>query len=266
MIAAPLRVAVVDYLNAVPLFWGLQHGPRQGLFQLDFMLPAKCADALKSGDVQAAILPSIEYQRIDGLKIVPGLSISSAGPVRSVLLISKCRAGQIRTLALDTSSRTSACLVQIILQRQYQVHAQVKPRAPDLAAMLQECDAGLMIGDPALASDFPGLHVYDLADEWRAMTGLPFVFAFWAVRNEAAAAADWVGTLQQSTAYALEHLNEIEQSEHLRTRLPVSLIRTYLTENIKFSLDEKSLEGLRTFYELAHEIGLTDGSKALEFV
>jgi chorismate dehydratase len=261
-----LHACVVSYLNAVPLFWGLQHGPEQGLFDLDFMLPSKCADALRSGEAQAAILPSIEYQRIDGLKIVPGLSISSAGPVRSVLLISQRPVEQIRTLAIDTSSRTSACLVQILLERQYQVRPQLRPSAPELSAMLRESDAALMIGDPALASDFPGLRVYDLADEWRMMTGLPFVFAFWAVRNDAVVSADCVAALQQSTTFAMEHLEEIAQSESRRTRLPIPLIRDYLTKNIDFSLGERNLEGLRTFYRLAHETGLTQGVKPLEFL
>jgi len=262
----PLHACVVSYLNAVPLFWGLQHGPQRGLFHLDFMLPSRCADVLRNGQAQAAILPSIEYQRIDGLKIVPGLSISSAGPVRSVLLISRCRAERIRSLAVDTSSRTSACLVQILLQQHYHVGPQLQPCAPELSAMLRECDAGLIIGDPALASDFPGLHVYDLADEWRAMTGLPFVFAFWVVREEAVGAMDWVFPLQQSKNYAMEHLEEIAQSESKRTRLPIPLIISYLTENIDFSFGEQNLEGLRTFYRMAHELGLTNGVKRLNFV
>jgi len=266
MTTAPLPASVVSYLNAVPLFWGLKHGPQKELFHLDFMLPAKCADALRSGQVQAAILPSIEYQRIDSLKIVPGLCISSAGPVRSVLLISQRPIGQIRSLALDTSSRTSACLVQILLWRRYQLRPELRPGAPELGAMLRECDAALMIGDPALASDFPGLQVYDLADEWRAMTGLPFVFAFWAMRSDVADAGSYVKLFQEATAYALKHLGEITQSEALRTGLPKPLIQEYLTTNIDFSLSERSLEGLRMFYRYAHEMGLTNGVKPLEFV
>jgi len=262
---APLRCAVVSYLNAVPLFWGLQHGPDHERFRLEFMLPSKCSDALRAAEVQAAILPSIEYQRIEGLKIVPGLSVSSMGPVRSVLLISKVPAGEIRTLAVDTSSRTSACLIQILLQRRYQCSPQVIPHAPQITAMLRECDAGLMIGDPALSSSFTDLRVYDLADEWRAMTGLPFVFAFWAVRTEAAS-GDLAAPFQRSAEYALQHLEEIKQSESHRTGLPVSLIHDYLTKNIDFSLGEKSLEGLRTFYRLAHEMGFTEEVKPLEFV
>jgi len=262
---APLRVAAVSYLNAVPLVWGLAHGPQRGRFQLRYTVPSQCADALRDGEADAGIIPSIEYQRIDNLKIVPGLSISSAGPVRSVLLISRCPAEQIRSLAVDTSSRTSACLIQVLLKQQYGLYPRLVPSAPDLQAMLCLADAAMMIGDPALATDFPGLHVYDLAEEWRNMTGLPFVFAFWAVRSEVAT-ADLIEPFQQAAAYAMAHLEEIAQAESVRTRLPVSLIRTYLTENIDFTFGEKNREGLDLFYTLAHEIGLVNAHKPLEFI
>jgi len=262
----PLRVAAVSYLNAVPLVWGLVHGPHQHLFQVEFnQAAAQCADALRDGKADAGIIPSIEYQRIPNLKIVPGLSISSSGPVRSVLLISRVPVEQIRSVALDTSSRTSVCLVEILLQRHYRIAPRFAAHAPDLQAMLRECDAALMIGDPALASDFPGLRVYDLAEEWRTMTGLPFVFAFWAVRAEAAT-PDWIQPFQESAAYAFAHLDEITCSEIARTGLPEWLVRAYLTMNIDFTLGEKNLAGLRCFYALAHEMGLTNGNRPLEFV
>jgi chorismate dehydratase len=260
------RLAVVDFLNAVPLFWGLQHGPLSAVFELQHLLPSKCADALRESAVEGAILPSIEYQRMGGLKIVPGLAIASQGPVRSVLLISRVPIEEIGSLALDTSSRTSVCLVQIILRRHYRLQPRLEHCAPPLSYMLQGRDAALIIGDPALASDFPGLHVYDMADEWRDMTGLPFVFAIWTVRGEAASQEDWASVLRQSLGYSMEHLNEIAQYETKRTGFPISLIHSYLTENIDFTLGEKNLEGLRTFYRLAHEAGLTEGVRALEFV
>lgn len=269
MSGKPLRVAVVNFLNSVPLFWGLQHGPQQGLVQLDFMLPSECADALRCGRVQGAILPSIEYQRIEGLEIVPGLAVASPGPVRSVLLFSRVPPRDIRTLALDTSSRTSVCLVQILLQRRYNARPCLVPSPPNLSAMLRENDGALIIGDPALGTplelEIPGLHIYDLADEWRELTGLPFVFAIWTFRGNAGA-RDLVVPFQQATGYAMEHLDEIAASETLRTGLPVPLIRSYLTENIDFSLGERSLQGLREFYRMAFDAGLTERNKDLEFI
>ena len=131
--------------------------------------------------------------------------------------------------------------------------------------MLRECDAALMIGDPALASDFPGMRVCDLAEEWRAMTGLPFVFAFWAVRAEAAT-PDLIQPFQESAAYSFAHLDEITRSETARTGLPESLVRSYLTENIDFTFGEQNCEGLRRFFALAHEYGLTNGAGPLHFI
>jgi chorismate dehydratase len=264
------RVAVVNYLNSVPLFWGLQHGPYGGLVELQFLLPSECADALRGGSVQGAILPSIEYQRIAGLKIVPGLAVASRGPVRSVLLVTRCPISEIQTLALDTSSRTSACLAQILLQRRYSVRPRVIPHAPDVREMLRECDAGVIIGDPALgresiAAGLPGVQVYDLADEWREMTGLPFVFAIWTMKS-GAEFPGLIETFQEATRYSLNHLDEIAASENKRTGLPVPLILSYLTENIDFNLDERNLEGLRLFYQLANEVGLTECNKPLEFI
>ncbi|MBI4443948.1 MAG: menaquinone biosynthesis protein, partial [Acidobacteria bacterium] len=187
------------------------------------------------------------------------------GPVRSILLISQCPVKQIRSLALDTSSRTSVCLVQVVLRCRYGVSPKLQPHAPDLPAMLREQDAALVIGDPALAANLPGLFVYDLADEWRAMTGLPFVFAFWGVRQEAAS-PDWVPVFQEAAAYAMAHLEGILPAESERTGLPVSLIRSYLTENIDISFGAKNLEGLERFYALAHEQGLIERNKPVEFI
>ena len=262
---SPLRVAAVIYLNSVPLVWGLVHGPHRDLFQVEFMLPSECADALREGKADAGIIPSIEYQRIPDLKIVPNLSVSSSGPVRSVLLISRVSVEKVRSVALDTSSRTSVCLVQILLRRHYQISPSFTPHAPDLQGMLQKCDAALMIGDPALAADFPGLRVYDLADEWRAMTGLPFVFAMWAVRADAAT-PDLVQPFQEAAAFSMSHLDEIVRAESVRTKLPEWLVRAYLTQNIDFTLGDRNLAGLMIFYTLAFELGLTERAKPPEFI
>jgi chorismate dehydratase len=266
----PLRVAAVSFLNSVPLVWGLVHGPHRARFAVNNMLPSLCADALRApmesnAAADAGIIPSIEYQRIAGLKVVPGLAVASAGPVRSVLLISKVPVQQIRSVALDTSSRTSVCLAQILMARHYHIAPLAISHAPNLKSMLARCDAAMMIGDPALASDFPGLEVRDLADDWREMTGLPFVFAVWAVRT-AAAQPGLIAAFQESAAYALANLDSIIPEERARTGLAPELIRSYLTENIDFTLGERNLAGLRLFFELAHELGHTPGNRTIQFV
>src|SRR5437763_797298 len=185
------------------------HGPQQGLFDLDFRLPAGCADAVASGVADIGIVPSFELTRQD-LEIIPGCGIACRGPVRSILLISSRPLEEIRTLALDDSSRTSVQLVRVILERRYGVVPRTVSHAPQLDAMLQAADAALIIGDPALHIDPGSLpwHVHDLGAEWVEMTGLPMVFAVWAARR-GTVTPDLVAAFQESCRYGLERVEEI---------------------------------------------------------
>ena len=178
----PARIASVHYLNARPLVRGFTHGLRPSRIELVQASPARCAQCLESGSVDVALIPSIEYLRIPGLTVLPGMAIASPREARSVLLISRVAAPEIRSAALDASSRTSAALLRILLSRRSRHPVAYREMEPDLERMLQHCDAALLIGDAALRASAAGLRVYDLAAEWYAMTGLPFVFAFWAVR------------------------------------------------------------------------------------
>jgi chorismate dehydratase len=179
------RISIIDYLNAAPLNYGFKHGLGFEHFHLKFHVPSLCADRLREGLVDAGLISSIEYLRIPGLRIVPGLCIASPKRVRSVVVLSKVPPEEIRTLALDTSSRTSVVLSQILLRERFGVHPEVVDLAPDQTAMLDQCDAALLIGDVAMRARREGLLVLDLAEEWHAWTGLPFVFALWCVREDA---------------------------------------------------------------------------------
>ncbi len=143
----PLRLCSVDYLNSAPLVWGLLHGPPQHLFDLSFRVPSECADQVASGAADIGNIPAIEMQR-QNLKMVPGLGVAARGAVRSILLISKRPLAGIRTLAADSSSRTSVALTRIILSRRYGAEPELHPHAPDLDAMLDRADAALIIGRP----------------------------------------------------------------------------------------------------------------------
>jgi predicted solute-binding protein len=157
-----LRISVVQYLNTFPLVWGFTHGPLAGKYDLSFTVPSQCAEALRAGDVDIAIIPAIEYQRIDDLVILPDLAIASKRRVRSLLLISKvpiAPAGSVgarelregpRSIALDRSSRSTQALTKILCARHWQIAPQFREMAPDLAEMLAANDAALLIGDPAL--------------------------------------------------------------------------------------------------------------------
>ena len=171
------------------------HGPQQGLFDLDFRIPSGCADDMAAGAADIGLIPSFELTRQD-LEVIPGPGIACRGPVRSILLISSRPAPEIRTLAADSSSRTSAELVRIVLERRFGAAPESISHPPDLEAMLRIADAALIIGDPALRIDPARLpyHVYDLGGEWVEMTGLPMVFAVWAGRQ---------GVVSPEVAYAI---------------------------------------------------------------
>jgi len=165
------RVSVVSYLNTVPLVWGMLHGEQRDLFDLELAVPAECADRLADGRADIGIVPAVELNR-QQLEVVPGTGIACHGPVRSILLISKTPFGEIRTLATDSSSRTSVALSRILLARKYGAEPQLHSERPHLGSMLEYSDACLIIGDAALLLDPADLpfHVLDLGSEWTRMT------------------------------------------------------------------------------------------------
>jgi len=162
----PVKVCAVSYLNTSPLVWGMLHGDQRGAFDLTFRVPSECASAVASGEADIGIIPAIELNRHDYGRI-RGLGIASRGPVRSILLVSSKPFGEIETLAGDTSSRTSVALARVILARRYGAQPRLIARPPDLVRMLEDADAGLIIGDPALHLDPAALgdYVLDLGAE-----------------------------------------------------------------------------------------------------
>jgi len=274
---APLRVSVVKYLNTAPLVWGLEHGAARSRYQLSYTVPAECAEALRNGAADVGIIPSIEYQTIPGLKIVPHISIASERKVESVLLVSRGPARRAKRVALDSSSRTSAALVKILFALLWKREPEYVEAAPDLKAMMSSADAALLIGDPALqfmlhspaaGAPEPGekaWHVYDLAEEWAHLTNLPFVFAFWVVRAEAAGAR-LVSDFLQSRDQGLEHISEIAHEAAARLQLPGGLLERYLRSSIQYRLDAPHRAGLESFYHRAHELGLIEKARPLEFI
>jgi len=248
-----LRVCAVSFLNTTPLVWGMLRGPQQGLFDLEFRIPSECADRMSRGEADIGIVPSFELTRQD-LEIVPGAGIASHGPVRSILLVSSRPASKIRTLAADTSSRTSVQLARVILERRYGADPKLVPLPPDLAAMLRAADAALIIGDPALRIDLARLpeRVYDLGAEWVEMTGLPMVFAVWAGRRGVATPAV-VEAFRESCRYGRERIEEIVEAEAARRGFAPELAREYLTRHIVHELGPREYEGMQLFLQFARE-------------
>ena len=259
------RVGIVDYLNSKPLAWSFLRGDLDDRFEAVYLPPAEVATQLAAGELEVGLIPSIEYQRIPHLKLVPGLCVGAEHEVRSVLLVSSVPVGEIRRLALDRNSRTSAALVRIVLRDRYGVEPEATEAEADLPAMLASNDAALLIGDPALAIDTAGLRVLDLAHEWRQLTGHPFVFAVWAARAEASL-PDLEATLSGSLSTGLADLDLLIAEASAALDMAEPEIREYLTENLHFRLGEDERAGLEEFYRRAAALGFIDNVRPLRFV
>jgi predicted solute-binding protein len=253
-----LRVCAVSYLNTVPLVWGLLRGPLQGAVDLTFSLPSVCADRLESGDVDIGIVPCAELDRLS-LDFLPDTGIACKGAVRSILLTTKVPPRRIRTLAVDTSSRTSVLLARIILAERYGSTPTLIPMQPDLHSMLAEADAALIIGDPALRLDPARLQyqVLDLGSEWLALSGLPMVFAVWAGKA-ACLTAEVRSMFRASCLYGLDRLDEIISDPEATRGFPPEVVHEYLTRYIHFELGPAELEGLAAYRRLVAEYRLRD--------
>ena len=229
------------------------HGPQRGLFDLEFRIPAECADRLASGQADLGIVPSFELTRQD-LDVVPGAGIACHGPVRSILLVSSRPASEIRTLAADSSSRTSVQLARVVLARRYGATPAVAAHPPDLPSMLKVADAALIIGDPALrlAPATPPYTVLDLGAEWVALTGLPMVFAVWA-RRKSVSPGGLAQAFLDSARFGVAHLDEIVLCESEKRGLSRELARDYLVRNLVMELGEREYRGMRRFLEYIQE-------------
>jgi chorismate dehydratase len=249
-----LRFSVVDFLNARPLIWGLLENPPPGV-EVSRDVPSVCADKLASGEADVGLIPSIEYQRISDLRVVRGLGIAAASEVRSVLLVSNVSREKIRSVSLDPASRTSAALTLLLLKRQYRI----EPIALDSGA-----DARLVIGDPALKTRLNGHVVLDLAAEWRAFSGHPFVFAFWALRPGVDAGVV-ERILRDSYSAGLRDFPRQVAREAGESGLSEAVIEDYLRHSLHYELDAGDLEGLELFYRLVAEEGLISTARPIEF-
>jgi chorismate dehydratase len=259
-----LRVGAVGYLNARPLVYGLDG--RAGRIAVRFDLPSRCAALLHDGAIDLGLIPSIEYLRRPDYRLVPGVGVVSDGPVASVALFTRKPLPSIRRVALDSSSRTSVALLKVLCATWFDIAPDFVTAPPDLARMVQDADAALVIGDPALLAepDALGLQKIDLGDAWTRMTGLPFVYACW-TGWPGAVTGDDVAALQRACADGVTHLDEIGRTyfgdDPEKGRMAVA----YLKENIKYHLGEREHRGLMKFYEMAAQLDLGAAGAQLRF-
>ncbi|HEV7397158.1 MAG TPA: menaquinone biosynthesis protein [Pyrinomonadaceae bacterium] len=260
------RLAASSYLNSAPLLWSFTNGSRLGTVDLIDAVPAVCADRLRSGDAEAALVPVIEYQRIRSGVLVPNVCVGSRERVRSVVLVTRCNElRDLKRIALDESSRTSATLLKIIYKEFLGLEPDWRPRSPDLQTMLEDNDGALMIGDPAMVFPRNDLQVFDLASLWRNYSDLGFVFAMWMLRDDAPAATRNVD-FAAARDEGVSKLEEIIDSYEPVLKLSRAELRTYLTENISFSLDEDMKAGLDLYFKLAFQHGLIPELKPLVYL
>jgi chorismate dehydratase len=241
--------------------WDFEHGQAGRQFDISYTIPSACARALEAGTADIGVIPAVAYALIPGLNILPDIAIASRRAVRSILLVSKVPVEKIRTVALDTSSMTSVALTKVLFEKWLGGGRTFTPMTPDVEKMLAQHDAGLLIGDPALQVDRSRYVTLDLAEEWIRFTGKPFVFAFWAIREdalqEADPALDLSAIFQTSRDHGLlpDNLSDIACEWAPRLGISESDARSYLTDNIYYHLDAECMEGLQLFYRYAAEIG-----------
>ncbi len=260
----PIRLGSVNYLNARPLISGLG-AESNPAFSVRFDPPSTCATLLAAGDIDLGLIPTITYHSRPSDLVVPGVSIASEGPVASVAIFTRKPMAEVRSIALDTSSRTSVALTRIMCRRRFGIQPAYVKASPDLVAMLTSHDAALLIGDPALFADLPSVEAatgasiekIDLGTMWTEMTGLPFVWAFWAGRPDAAS-PEVVKRLQSTRDAGLAASDALADAYVAHTPAWQPLARHYLREHIKFDLTPRMLEGLATYFREASTVGLVD--------
>jgi chorismate dehydratase len=278
-----LRVAAIGFLNPAPLMWDFEHAPlNEALakrYIVDRMTPSECAARLADGRADIGLNPIASLATTPGLRILPGCTIASKGKVRSLILVHRAgmSPGKLRSVAGDAASRTTLVYARMMFHKWGNAQVPFLPMVADLDAMLEQADAAILIGDPALLAleernnqfERTGeeLVYLDLAEEWRRLTGLAFVSAVWAiaptVSTQAAAVArrsEFDESIAQdfvlSRDHGLANIDALVAEWSQRFPIPEQTIRTYLTTNIHYVLDEECVEGMRGFFHMAAELGI----------
>ena len=261
--STPVRVSAVSFLNARPLVHGLEQ--HRDLFTVEFDLPSTCAARLHAGAVDLGLIPAIEYLHGD-YRLVPDIAIGSDGPTLSVAVFTARPIDRVQRLALDTSSRTSAALTRILCATHWGIAPTFVAAAPDLETMLATADAALVIGDPALAIDAgrAGVEKVDLGAAWRALTGLPFVYAAWTGRP-GGLALPHLAALGAARDAGVAARDAIAADAAGGDPARGAILAAYLRDNLSYTFGDREQAGLERFFELALEVGYSASPRPLRF-
>jgi len=258
-----IRVGAINYLNSTPLIHRLKWLAPEIELLLD--VPSRLADQLGAGRLDVALIPTIEFFRNGSYTLLPGIAIASRGAVLSVTLFSHVPWHRIGRVAIDEGSRTGAALTHILLHQRHGVCPEVVPLPLNCAAEDVDADAVLLIGDRAMRACMPGFpYAFDLGQEWHEWTGLPFVYAIWAVR-EGVELGGVAEAIQEAKRRGRARIGEIASREAPRRRLSAGFCRRYLANVIHYGLGQRELAGLRRFSALASGLGLARRGVRLDF-
>ena len=279
-----LRVAAINFLNPAPLMWDFEHAPLAAElaanYSLHYTQPSQCAAELLAGRADLGLIPIAALT--PELAIVPGCTIASLNEVRSIQLIVKSphTLSSVKTVSADTASRSSLAYAEILFRKFVNNHPVFLPAAADPIAMLQQTDAAILIGDPALLAlerreqieaEVGPCEWFDLAHEWRTRTELPWVAAVWAVRPEALGpprltAAQLVEDLEASRNHGLLHIEDLVEQWTPRIDLSPKVIRHYLSHNIHYVLNTDCVRAIELFRQYAAEVGVLPPLPELRFL
>ena len=259
-----IRLGAVSYLNARPLVQGLDQHPDR--FSLRFDVPSKCAALLHEGAVDLGLIPSIEIVQRSDYHVVPDVAIASTGKVASVAVFADRPIGAVRSIAVDSSSRTSVALLRVLCAQWFDIEPKFVTVPPDITSMLKRCDAALLIGDAALFTDHDALSLdkIDLGEEWTAMTNLPFVWAFWAGRPGVVGAED-IAALGAARDAGVAATDAIAKASCEGDEEREEIAAAYLHENISFTLDDQARAGLRKFLEASKDQRVVPALRPLKY-
>ncbi len=274
------RISASSYSNTAPLVWSFLYGTSRGKYELIMdNAPARSAELLSQNRIDAALVPVIAYQLVENVRLIPNVCVGAREKVRSVCLVTKGEdLENVKSVALDVSSKTSVALTKIIFREFLGLEPKFESAKPDVKEMLENADCALLIGDPALMLADSGLGIrdsnpkikdqlrkFDLVELWKSFTGFGFVFAMWMANKDKAETAKTID-FAAARDEGLQHLDEIISNYESEINLPREDFTKYLSENISHSIDDSMQKGLELYFKLAHKNGLCENNKELKFV
>ncbi len=262
-----IKICLSPYLNASILQYDFLYGKLKDKFETIVDFPCNCAEKMERGKIDLALIPSIEFQNLSSVKFIKKYGIISQKNVESVILISKSKKlSEIKKIGLTNQSRTSVALLKILCFEKYGINPHFEV-FDNLKKALKTFDSILIIGDDALTQDFNGYKIYDLGREWYNWQNLPFVFAFWSIKDEISQKngdlREIEEILNESYANGVKNMEEIVEIYSKKLNLKRERVRRYLTTSLSFKIGRKELKSLKVFYKLCYKNNLIGEIKSI---